>query len=97
MPGARLQQFNRSPQTGWISGPVALEQNADLIEVAIPLSSLGGIEPGDTIKLGAVVGGMGYDPPAQTRQLDTSALGVSLVGSGQESVVLEGVNVQFGQ
>ncbi len=93
--GARLHQFNRSPQPVTVSSPISLEQNADLIELAIPLSALGGIRPGDTIKLGAVVGGPGYDPAAQTRQLDTSALGYSLTGSGQGHVVLEGVSVQL--
>ena len=94
--GSFVQQFNRSPQSGLVTGNgINKEQNADFITVAIPLSALGGVEPGDIVRLGAVVGGPGYDAVAQTRQLDTSALAVSLSGSGQGSVVLEGVGVQL--
>ena len=91
MPGARVQQFNRSPQTGAVTD----EANADFIEVAIPFSALGGIQPGDTIKLGAVVGGSTVNLGAQIRELDTSALGYALDGSGTNRVVLEGVSVQL--
>ncbi len=91
VPGCRLQQFNRSPQTG----KVAYEQNADFIELAIPLIELGNPKPGDIIKLGAVVGGGGFDKKAQTRELDTSVLGYSLSGSGQGQVLIEGVGVRL--
>ena len=46
LPGTRLQQFNRSPQTGPISG----EQNANFIALAIPLQALGELRPGDTMR-----------------------------------------------
>ncbi len=95
VPGARLQQFNRSPQSTLPADGIASEQNADFIELAIPLSELGGLAPGDTIKLGAVIGGAGVDTNAQTRDLDTSVLGCALEGSGQGPVVLEGVSVQL--
>jgi hypothetical protein len=93
VPGARLQQFNRSPQDGAVPG----EQNADFIKVAIPLAELGGLQPGDTIKIGAVVGGPDFnsDFDSQTRQLDSGFLGSSLLGAGQGPVVLEGVSVQL--
>ncbi|MCL5098524.1 MAG: metallophosphoesterase [Candidatus Omnitrophica bacterium] len=93
VPGACLQQFNRSPQ----SGPVHGEQNADYIELSIPFSSLGGVKPGDLIKIGAMVGGNEFDTRVdhQTRQPDTSFAGYSLVGSGQGNVVLEGLIVQL--
>ncbi len=93
VPGLRLQQFNRSPQ----NGPVFGEQNADFIEVAIPLSSLGGLQPGDNIKLGAVTGGGAFDTnlDRQIRQLDTSFMGYSLRGSGQGPVVLDGLSVRL--
>ncbi len=91
VPGTRLQQFNRSPQ----GAAVTYEQNADLIELSIPFSELGNLKPGDTIKIGAVVGGGEFNTGTQTRQLDTAALGYSLTGSGQTSVVLEGVSVQL--
>jgi hypothetical protein len=93
LPGARLQQFNRSPQSGVVAG----EQNADFIELAIPLDQLGGLLPDDTIKVAAVVGGPGFDasPDRQTRQLDWSFLGNSLSGSGQGPVVLDGLTVRL--
>jgi hypothetical protein len=78
--GARLQQFNLSPQTNGFAistMSVALEQNADFIQIAIPLSELGGLLPGDRIKLGMVVGGPLYDDVAQTRWIDSTVLGGS--------------------
>jgi hypothetical protein len=96
VPGVQLQQFNRSPQTGPVNmNGINQEQNADFIALAVPLAALGGIGPGDTIKLGILVGGPGYDPTNQTRQLDTSALAYSLTGSGMTNVVLEGVSVEL--
>lgn len=91
--GARFQQFNRSPQDGGIAN----EQNANFIELAIPYQALGNLQPGDIIKIGAVVGGAGFDTNAlrQSRQLDSSFLGRSLTGSGLGPVVLEGVPVQL--
>ncbi len=94
--GARVQQFNRSPQA--LEPPKQLqypERNANFIEVAIPLEQLGGLRPGDTIKVAAVVGRAGYDTNAQTRELDTSFLGLSMVGSSQSNVVLGGVSVRL--
>jgi len=46
-PGSRLQQFNRSPQDAEAAG----EQNADFIEIAIPLGALGGPLAGEEIAL----------------------------------------------
>jgi MBG domain (YGX type)/Bacterial Ig-like domain (group 3)/Calcineurin-like phosphoesterase len=95
VPGIRLQQFNRSPQA---LGPYEAsypERNANFIEVAIPYNQLGGLQPGDTIKIGAVVGLGGYDTNAQTREIDTSFLGSSMAGSGQSNVVLEAVSVHL--
>ena len=42
-----------------------------------------------------MVGGSTVNLGAQTRELDTSALGYSLTGSGTNRVVLEGVSVQL--
>ncbi len=93
VPGARLQQFNRSPQMGGVFG----EQNANFIEIAIPLVALGDLRPGELIKIGAVVGGSGFDTRAmkQTRLLDRSFLGSALHGAGQGEVALEGLSVQL--
>ena len=96
--GIRLQQFNRSPQV--LEPRLQLlcpEQNANFIEIAIPFSQLGGLRPGDTIKLAAVVGLGGCDTNAQTRELDTSYLGATMIGAGQSNVVLEPVSVRLAQ
>jgi hypothetical protein len=90
--GTRVQQFNRSPQPaseGDHQGAAA-EQNANFIEVAIPYTALGGIQPGDRIKIGAVVGGTILNTNGQTRDLDRGFLGVALHGSGAGPVLLEG-------
>src|SRR5260221_13294600 len=73
VPGARLQQFNRSPQAGGESG----EQNADFIEVSIPLSPLGNLQAGGPFKNRAVVCGPGIDIGQQPRELDSSHLGTA--------------------
>jgi Calcineurin-like phosphoesterase/Purple acid Phosphatase, N-terminal domain len=95
--GARLQQFNLSPQPvseGTHEGAAA-EQNADFIEVAIPYTALGGIHPGDLIHIGAVVGGAILETNAQARDLDRGFLGAALHGSGTGQVLLEGLTVQL--
>ena len=93
--GARFQQFNRSPQE--FSQPQ--ESDAGFIEVAIPYTALGGLQPGDEITIGAVVGTKGvYDN--QFRQLDTTHLGNGLT-SGKDLVFqldiyqLEGLKVRL--
>ena len=65
--------------------------------MAIPLSSLGQLLPGDVVKLGAVVGGGEFDahPARQARRLDSSYLGTSLIGSGLGPVLLEGLSVRL--
>lgn len=98
VPGIRLQQFNRSPQTN--SVPLAAngvdgEQNADFIELAIPLSALGDLGPGDLVKVGAVVGGAQVNLRTHARQLDSGFLGSSLTGQGLAPVALEGLSVRL--
>ena len=88
---ARLQQFNRSPETG----PVADDANADFIEVSIPFAELGGVQPGDIIKVAALAAGPEFDSTNQTRQLDSAVLGTSFSGSGQERVTLGAVRVRL--
>jgi hypothetical protein len=95
VPGIRLQQFNRSPQALGPYEATYPERNANFIEVAIPYDQLGGLQPGDTIKIAAVVGLAGFDTDAQTREIDTSFLGSSMAGSGQSNVVLEAVSVHL--
>jgi hypothetical protein len=93
VPGCRLQQFNNSPQT-WLD---PYEQNADFIMTAIPLRELGGVQPGDTIRVGAVVTGLACltNVAPFARELDTSYLGRSLTGFGLAPVVLEGLPVRL--
>lgn len=76
VPGLHLQQFNRSPQA---SG-VPYEQNADYAEMSIPLAALGNLKPGQTVRVGVVVGLESVDssPLAQTRQLDSGGVGYSI-------------------
>ena len=93
VPGIRLQQFNRSPQTGEGRG----EQNADFIEVSIPLAELGNIHPGDVIKVGAVVAAGPASIADQTRFIDRSVLGVALHGEGRAGVVLEPIEVRLAE
>jgi hypothetical protein len=93
--GARFQQFNRSPQQ--FSQPQ--EVDAGFIEVAIPYTALGGLQPGDEITIGAVVGDKGVYGN-QFRQLDTTHLGNGLT-SGKDLVFqldiyqLEGLKVRL--
>jgi hypothetical protein len=93
--GARFQQFNRSPQQ--FSQPQ--EVDAGFIEVAIPYTALGGLQPGDEITIGAVVGTKGVYGN-QFRQLDTTHLGNGLT-SGKDLVFqldnyqLEGLKVRL--
>lgn len=97
VPGACLQQYNRSPQVFPLStaDSILYEQSADFIQIAIPFRELGGLQPGDTIKIGAIFGGAAFDPVAQTRDIDTAALASSLTGTGQGAVILEGVGVRL--
>ena len=89
--GVHVQQFNRSPQ----SSPVAIEQNADLVEVSIPYATLGGLQPGHIVRIGAVVAGNGNDAATQRQRLDTAFLGTAMTGSGTNLVVLSGVRVRL--
>ena len=95
VPGGRLQQFNQSPQVlNSLNQSVWEEQNADFIQVAVPYAELGGLRPGDVIRLGAVVGGEVF-PYESSRSLDRGFLGAALHGSGQGPVLLEGLQVQL--
>ena len=93
LPGVRFQQFNRSPQQ--FSQPE--ETDASFIELAIPFSSLGNIQPGEEIKLGAVVGtgGINTQPNIQYRQLDTTYLGKTLKSEEDGLYQLEGIKVKL--
>ena len=89
--GARFQQFNRSPQQ--FSQPE--ETDAGFIEIAIPYTSLGGVQPGDEITIGAVVGTGGINTQYQYRQLDSTYLGKNLTLDQNVFYRLEGLKVRL--
>ncbi len=84
---ARVQQFNRSPQITNDVGHQGFraEQNADFIEIAIPLSALGHSQ---TIRVAVVVGGSGIDVNARVRDFDSAVVG-HLSGSGTNLITIE--------
>jgi hypothetical protein len=98
MSGARIQQYNRSPQTTNAPGHQGFrsEQNADFIEISIPFSALGGLRPHHTIKVAVVTGGALIESNSQVRVFDTSGVG-RLSGSGTNSISVEPVLVQLSE
>jgi hypothetical protein len=90
VPGQRFTQFNRSPQLV----PVTYEQNADFIQIALPLSALGTLKPGDTIKVGAIVGMTNINTTNQTRELDSGGIAYGISRLDNQSY-LEGVEIQL--
>ncbi len=89
IPGARLQQFNRSPEGAFEVN----EQNADFMVVSVPLNELG-LQPGQIIHLAGIVGGPGFNQVSQGRELDRSCLGQSLRFDGANAS-LEPVTVRL--
>lgn len=92
-PVFQLQQFNRNPE----GDPVPGEQNADYIEVVLPLESLGTLKPGDIIKVGAVVAQASLLTNSESlmQEVDSGFIGYSLTDIGQTNFVLEGLEVQL--
>jgi hypothetical protein len=86
-----MQQFHRSPQMGLTSD----DDSADLIEVAIPLSELGGLLPGEEIRIAALAGGASMNEAAQRRFIDSSGLATTQSGHGLEQVCISGVRVRL--
>lgn len=94
VPGALLQQYNRSPQTPLVGLP-ATEQNADFIEVAIPLAAIGNVLPGETIKLAACVGLGGFNPVSMTRVIDEALLGTQMSRDEDGTLAIAPVSVRL--
>jgi len=98
--GARFQQFNRSPELShpreWTDANF-YETDANFIEVAIPYSAMGDLQPGDEITIGAVVGtsGINSHPLYQHRQLDSTYLGKNLTVDQNVNYRLEGLKVRL--
>ena len=92
--GARVQQFSRSPQT---PVPQFHDENADFIEVAIPLFELANPQyPGSAnqIKLGAIV----FADPASgpiLPQIDTAVAGAALDPGEAGAFTLEPLTIQL--
>jgi hypothetical protein len=94
VPGVRIQQFDRSPQT---APPPFYNSNAEFIEVAIPLAELGNPQaPGGLkqIKLGAIAltdGQVGDPMPL----IDTAFAGAALEAVAPGRYALEPVTIQL--
>ena len=88
----RLTQFNRSPQISSVS----YEQNSDFAKITIPFSSLGGVKPGDLIRVGAVtaLSSINTNNAIQSRSIDTGGIGYS-VRREDANTLLEGILVQL--
>ena len=98
LPGTRLQQYNRSPQTNAAplsSAGVDKESNADFIEIAIPFRSLGGLLPGDIVKLAMVVAQGEPDPATMTRALDTTLLGSGMTPLADGRIQIAPITVRL--
>ncbi len=92
LPDTRLQQYNRSPQ----SGSASHEQNADFIEIAVPMAALG--YPFDSeVKIAAVVAAA-YLPNPQVpgRPLDAGFLGANLAAEPGGGYVLSPLRIRIG-
>ena len=98
--GAHFQQFNRSPQVSppkeWTDANF-YESDANFIELAIPYTALGNLQPDDKITIGAVVGtgGINTQPQFQYRQLDSTYLGENLTLNQNSFYQLEGLKVRL--
>jgi hypothetical protein len=90
--GARVQQFNRSPQNEGVPD----EQSANFAIVSLPLAELG-LTGGERLQVGVVVARK--DPPPdgehQRRWLDRAFVGRSFTGGGFAASVLDGIPVQL--
>lgn len=95
---ARIQQYNRSPQTTNTPGHQGFraEQNADFIEISIPFAALGALRPYQTIQVAVVVGGALIESNSQVRAFDTTGVGL-FSGSGTNSICIRPVLVQLSQ
>ncbi|HEX7862675.1 MAG TPA: metallophosphoesterase [Verrucomicrobiae bacterium] len=90
IPGQKLSQFNRSPQTS----AVLYEQNSDYIELAIPMRALAGVKPGDIIRVGVITALPGIDTTTQQRAVDTGGIGYSVLQQNGTALV-EGMQIRL--
>lgn len=89
VPAQVIRQFNRSPQ----GSPIAYEQNASYIEVALPLEAIG-IFPGDTFTAALITGLGAVEPASRTRPLDDGGVAYN-VQRQEDKTTVEGVQIKL--
>lgn len=87
--GARVEQFNLSPQ----NYPFPGEANADMVVLSIPLAELGSPAPRSSLRVGVIAVRGIQDTNAPVQAIDSGFIGSSLTGSGTNHVILEGIPV----
>ncbi|MSU33648.1 MAG: metallophosphoesterase family protein [Pedosphaera sp.] len=88
---ARIQQFDRSPQTDLSRG----EHNADFIEISIPRSQLGNLQVDDAIQVAAIAVFGPSESNVLSRWIDPGFIGTQMNGSGRNPVMLNGLLFQL--
>lgn len=88
---ARIQQFDRSPQSDFSRG----EHNADFIEISIPRSQLGNLQGNDAIRVAAIAALGPSATNVLSRWIDPGFIGAQMKGTGSDPVVLEGLLFQL--
>lgn len=88
---ARIQQFDRSPQSDLSRD----EHNADFMEIAIPRSQLGNLQGDDAIRVAAIAVFGPSETNVLSRWIDPGFIGVQMKGLGSNPVVLEGLLFQL--
>ncbi len=95
--GARLQQYNISPQLldPHLSNTHLTEQNANFIEMAIPLGSISGIELNGSLKLSVITGRQPMSDLSRPWSFDNSLIGGTVRNQDSDGLVLQGVSIQL--
>jgi hypothetical protein len=91
VPGAQVQQFDRSPQ----ADPVPEESRADFCIVSIPRAVMGPFSPGSVLQLGAVAARAGalLDGSGLVAEIDSGYLGKGLREHPEDQWTLEGLSI----
>jgi hypothetical protein len=88
--GAKVQQFNQSPQLV----PTPGEQNADIMELAIPRRELPGLIDGGWVQVAALVGCQ-VDTNRPARWFDSGFIGEEMTGIGYETISVSPVRIRL--
>jgi len=91
VPGVRIRAWNPESMRGAVAPGVT---SADAVQIAIPLRELGGLRPGQTVR---IAGGVGLDatPATMRRQFDAGFIGVTGPTVVGERPVFSGVAIQW--